>query len=392
MENFTFQALQAYNHWYPSSRVTARTVGTLPCGHKGLVGAPMCKTCADALISQAVLDDHQYGKFIEDLVVSYTKENRSDTHVSENGVYPVTTPLPSFAVAFLNHLVDTNHAQGTQAVYAGVLALFFAFLSSDPANYTLEEFSMIKLQRIEEFLSYCRKKRMNGTASLAHKQSTIKSLYRYLIRVELLTVDITEKLDNLYVPENLPKALTPEDVTRLATELESSKRYKWTRERDRAIVFTLIGTGLRVSELCNLNMADLDFGRGLLTIISSSGGEETAPFGGDVEQAIRAYLDHERPRYEPRQHSPALFLSIRGSRLSVDAVQVLVVNALEAIGIHGFNTDKLRSTAASLLLRETGDLDLVQGFLRHKDPKTTLRYSTFLQEELKRATNKIHFK
>lgn len=390
MENFTFQALQAYNHWYPPSRVVARTVGTLPCGHKGIMGAPMCKTCADALISQALGDERQYA-FINDLIDSYTKQNSTNSSASDTAS-SISFPLPSFAEAFLSHLGDTNYSEGTQSVYAGVLALFFAFLSSDPANYTLEEFSQVKVQRLEEFFSYCRKKRKNEPASLAHKQSTIKSLYRYLNRIDLLPVDITEKLDTLYVQEKLPKALTPEEVTRLAQELSSGTRYKWTRERDRAIVFTLIGTGLRVSELCNLNLVDIDFVRGLLHIINKRGGEEYVSFGEDIELALRAYIEHERPRYESKKHSPSLFLSMRGTRISVDAVQVLVVNALESIGIYGFNTERLRSTAAALLIRETGDLDLVQGFMRHKDPKTTSRYSTLLQDELKRVANQIHIK
>ena len=71
---------------------------------------------------------------------------------------------------------------------------------------------------------------------------------------------------------------------------------------------------------------------------------------------------------------------------------MLVVNALEAIGIHGFTTHKLRSTAGTLLLRETGDLALVQDFMRHKDSKTTKRYNIIVQEELRRAANRIHLK
>lgn len=392
MENFTFQALQAYNYWYSPSPTAVRTVGTLSCGHVGILGAPMCKSCADALISQSLVDEDQYGKLIDELVVAYVKEDREDSHLAGLSSLPVTGPLPAFAEAFLNHLSNTNHSSGTLAVYAGVLGLFFAYLSPDPTHYTLEELANTNHQRIEAFLIHCRKHRGNGPASLAHKQSAIKSLYRYLIREDMLIVDVTEKLDPINVQEKLLKALKPDEVARLAEELESDKRYKWTRERDRAIVFTFIGTGLRVSELCHLNLSDIDFERGLLRIVGKGGDEANAPFGEDVEQALHAYIDLERPRYESKQHSPALFLSIRGSRLSVDAVQILVVNALEAIGIHGFTTHKLRSTAGTMLLRETGDIALVQDFLRHKDSKTTRRYTTILQEELRRAANQIHIK
>ena len=392
MENFTFQALQAYNYWYPRSHVAVQNFGCLPCGHEGILGAPMCKSCADALITQSLVDEDQYGKLIDDLVVAYGKEDLKDLQSPGNGTFPVTGPIPSFAEAFLNHLAKTNHSAGTLAVYAGVLGLFFSYLSPDPTHYTIEELSKINHQRIEAFLGYCRKKRGNGPASLAHKQSAIKSLYRYLIREDMLILDVTDKLDSIYVQEKSPQSLDPEQIARLAEELESDKRYKWTQMRDRAIVFTFIGTGLRVSELCNLSLSDIDFKNGLLYIVGNGGNEAIAPFGEDVEQALHAYIELERPRYEPKQHSPALFLSIRGTRLSVDAVQVLVVNALEAIGIHGFTTHKLRSTTATMLLRETGDVALVQDFLRHKDPKTTHRYTTIFQEELKRAANRIHIK
>lgn len=393
MENFTFEVLQAYNYWYPPSHIV-QTIGSLSCGHVGILGAPMCKACADTLIGQSLVDEDQYKKLIDDLVIAFFKEDRVSSHLADHRALltTITSPLPPFAEAFLSHLSTTNHSSGTLAVYAGVLGLFFAYLSPDPRNYTLEELAKTKHVHIEAFLNHCRKNRGNGPASLAHKQSAIKSLYRYLIREDMLAVDVTDKLDSINVRETLPKALEPDEVKRLVEELESDKRYKWTRERDRAIVFTFLGTGLRVSELCHLDITDVDFGRGLLHIVGKDVNEAKAPFGEDVEQALHAYIDLERPRYETKQHSPALFLSIRGSRLSVDAVQMLVVNALEAIGIQGFTTHKLRSTAGTLLLRETGDLALVQDFMRHKDPKTTKRYKNILQEELIRAANQIHIK
>lgn len=389
MEDLTLDVLKAYNYWYPPARIPLQRYGTLPCGHRGVIGAPMCRTCADALITQSHTDTKLFTKFLNELVTSYVEANQRGPELVDFNEFPGTPPLPSFAEEFLTYLNYTNHAEGTVTVYAGVLGLFFAYLSNDPANYTLEELSKIDLNKIETFLTHCKDRRKNKPASLAHKRAAIKSLFRYLIHKEKLTLDPTEKLDAIFVQEKLPQALEPDDVSKLADELKSGKRYKWTKERDRAIVFTVLGTGLKVSELCNLNLIDVDFQHGLLKIGSKNGLETNVPFGEDVEKALQSYIKVERPKYEAKLQSPALFLSIRGTRISVDAVQVLVVNSLKSIGVQGFNTHKLRTTAAALLLRETGDLDLVQDFLRHKDPNRAMRYSAILQDGLRTAAKQI---
>lgn len=320
-------------------------------------------------------------------------------------------PLPPFARDFINHLAVTNKSKSTQTAYTYELCTFFRYLCGSLPGFPvsspdieLTDLARVGHRHIEAYLSWATAERGNGPRALARKQAVIRSLYRYLLREEMIPKDITIKLDPININQKLPKALEPNEIADLTDALETGsglsagqlKYHAYTEKRDYAIVLTLIGTGLRLSELCGLNISKTNLGKGYFEILRKGNKETVIYFNGDVAQALEDYLLKERPRYV-RQETDALFLSMQGKRLSKRAVQNLIskyMTLLKTLGhnTEGFSVHKMRSTFATLLLRETDNLAIVQDALGHADPRTTRIYAKVLDEQLKQAANLIKFK
>lgn len=328
----------------------------------------------------------------------------------EDNIYSSTT-LPQFAQDFINHLAVINKSKNTQYAYTNELRLFFHFLCnsipafpSSPEGISLLLMETIRHRDIEAYLSWASIKRNNGVRALARKQAAIKSLYRYLLREDMISKDVTIKLDPINVNQKLPKALEPNQIADLTDVLEKGtgltkkqlKYHTYIEKRDYAIALTLIGTGLRLSELCDLNLQTTNLTKSCFEVIRKGNRETIVYFNTEINEALTNYLQDERPRYA-QSNSEALFLSMQGKRISPRAVQNLITKYMAILKTMGHNTDgfsahKMRSTFATLLLRETDNLAIVQDALGHSDPRTTRIYAKVLDEQLKRAADLIKFK
>ena len=320
--------------------------------------------------------------------------------------------LPSFARKYINHLAVTNRSETTRRAYVYELRSFFNYLCNEPeykypdtpSAITLDQFSMITHIEIEAYLSYAKTKGENEHKALSRKQAVIKSFYKYLVRKDFLGTDVTLKLDSIEIDRNLPKALEPNEVADLTELLDDGigltkdqlKYYKYTRKRDRAIVLTLIVTGMRLSELCSVNLEDINYNSLSIAIVGKGNKKANVYFNNYVKGLLKEYIEIERTRYD-KTGTNALFLSMQCKRIGRTSVEDIVKKYMKLLASLGhntadFSTHKLRSTTATLLLRETDNLALVQDYLRHSDPRTTRQYAKILDEQLKRAASMIKFK
>ncbi|HHY26005.1 MAG TPA: tyrosine-type recombinase/integrase [Desulfitobacterium dehalogenans] len=320
-------------------------------------------------------------------------------------------PLPSYAFTYINHLGVINRSPHTQKAYAQELFLFLQFICNckpdfppSPSSLTIEHIQQIQHTDIEAYLNWARTHRKNGVRALARKQAAIKSFYRYLLREDFISKDITIKLNPIAQNQKAPKALEPEQIADLVDIIETGtglsegqlKYHLYTEKRDYAIFLTFIGTGLRLSELYGLNLQSIDFNKGCFFVIRKGNKETNIYFNAEVATAIQDYIKNERPRYVIQQ-TDALFLSIQGNRMSKRAIQDLIKKYMAILQNFGHNTEsfsahKLRSTFATLLLRETENLAIVQDALGHSDPRTTRIYAKVLDEQLRRAADHIKFR
>jgi site-specific recombinase XerD len=225
------------------------------------------------------------------------------------------------------------------------------------------------------FRQYLAALEAEGTArgSVARKVSTIHGFYRRLAEDGVLARDPLHGVRPPKQGRRLPKVLPEDDVQSL---LESSEGDRPAVLRDRAILELLYATGVRVSELVGLNVADVDLDEGHLRVTGKGHKQRLALFGAPAARALRAYLRSGRPALAGNRAEPALFLNRGGGRLSVRAVQLLVRRAGAAAGITApTHPHLLRHTFATHMLDGGADVRVVQELLGHARATTTQIYT-----------------
>jgi integrase/recombinase XerC len=161
--------------------------------------------------------------------------------------------------------------------------------------------------------------------------------------------------------------------------------------RDLAIVELLYATGIRVSELCGLDIDDVDMDRRVLRVVGKGDKERTVPFGIPAQRAVREWLVEGRPDMATARSPSALLIGVRGGRLQPASVRRIVHEALEAVpGAPDLGPHGLRHTAATHLLEGGADLRSVQELLGHATLATTQLYTHVTVERLRAVHDQAH--
>ena len=223
--------------------------------------------------------------------------------------------------------------------------------------------------------------RGNSRASAARRLAAIRTFARYLVREEQLAADPTGMVGAPRKETTLPAHLTAPDIDRL---LEAPDVATVAGRRDAAILELFYASGLRLSELVALDLADVNLGGRVVRVTGKGGKERLVPFHQAAGRALRAMLaDHAglpRPARRPggrhqRVRDP-LFLSLRGARLTTRSVDRIVRRYVrEAAIAQGISPHALRHTFATHLLQAGADLRAIQELLGHARLSTTQRYT-----------------
>ncbi|MEO0108395.1 MAG: tyrosine recombinase XerC, partial [candidate division WOR-3 bacterium] len=218
--------------------------------------------------------------------------------------------------------------------------------------------------------------------SCARKLSCVRSLYSFLKREGLVTTNPTREVKTPKAEQRLPGFLTQYQAAQAMAVPGDSE----AALRDRAILEMLYGSGLRVSELVGLNQTDIDRERGLLRVIGKGGKERLAPFGRLALRALDEYLARRQ-----RQPHPAVFLNLKGQRLSRRSVCTIVRRQLERVAeVSRTNPHILRHSFATHLLERGADLRAVQELLGHSSVATTQHYTHLTVERLRVIYDRTH--
>ena len=296
-------------------------------------------------------------------------------------------PLSADAEEFLSYLaVEKGRSPNSVAAYRHDLAGYEGFL----------EARGIQLGAVTEQLlvDYGRLLELQGLRPSTRKRSVvaIRGLHRFLVDERGASVDPTEDLATPRVPSGVPKALSEEEVTRLLAAPRGSGP---NVPRDRAVLELLYATGLRISELCGLDLSDLDRSDGLVRAFGKGSKERVVPVGRFALDAVDRWLTATRPRYaalaRSRRDADALFLSARGRRLTRQAAWEIVHAAAVQAGLAEKVTPHvIRHTFATHLLDHGADIRVVQELLGHASIATTQVYTKVSNEHLRRAYAAAH--
>jgi integrase/recombinase XerC len=160
--------------------------------------------------------------------------------------------------------------------------------------------------------------------------------------------------------------------------------------RDRAVLELLYATGVRVSELCGLDRADLDEARRVVRVFGKGAKERAVPYGVPAQRALDDWLRHGRPQLATPASGDALFLGVKGGRLQQTVVRRIVDAAARAAGLPHTSPHDLRHSAATHLLDGGADLRAVQDLLGHASLSSTQIYTHVSTERLRAAFKQAH--
>ena len=211
-------------------------------------------------------------------------------------------------------------------------------------------------------------------SSQARKLAALKSLYRYLLSSGVVSSDPTAGLDGARVKKRLPQTLSRAQVERVLQEAARGRAPE--NLRDRAMLEALYATGMRVSELAALELADVDQAEETITLARNGAGERRVPLRGRALAAVEDYLAAGRARLKPSADEPALFLNHRGARLTRQGFWLIVKTYARRAGIKAHITPHtLRHSFAEHRLRADGNVRQVQQMLGHASLATTQIYA-----------------
>lgn len=261
--------------------------------------------------------------------------------------------------------------------------------SIDITRVDLEFVGSINADDIYKFLFYAGSDRQNGWAAKARKLTAIKSFYKYLVnKRHLLEKNPAANIDAPKKKKTLPKFLSVEESLALLNAIASDTESK-TLKRDYAITTLFLNCGMRLSELCGIDMRDMDSDLRSLRVMGKGSKERIVYLNAACRDAVSDYLAVRNKGFdETTAATPALFLSSRGQRISNKTVQWMINKYLKRAGLEskGYSVHKLRHTAATLMYR-TGKVDVrvLKDILGHEQLNTTQIYTHISDSSMERA-------
>jgi len=246
----------------------------------------------------------------------------------------------------------------------------------------------VELKHLEEFLVWINKTGLSAT-SQARIISGIRAFYKYLLIEDIINHDPTELLEAPQTGRKLPDTLSKEEVEKIINAIDLSKP---EGERNKAIIETLYGCGLRVSELTNLTISNLHFDMGFIKVIGKGNKERWIPVGRQAVNQITNYMDYKRPLIDAKKSSEdILFLNRRGNKLSRVMIFHIIRNLAERAGIRKtISPHTMRHSFATHLVEGGADLRAVQEMLGHESINTTEIYTHLDRRFLKETIEKFH--
>ena len=244
---------------------------------------------------------------------------------------------------------------------------------------------VVKAAQIEKYVGQLRANE-RAPKSIARQFAAIRMFHRFMLDEGLRSDNPTTFIDGVKVPSGIPKALSEQEVELL---LNAVTGVDSLAVRDRALLEFLYATGARVSEACGLSMSDVDMESNVARVFGKGSKERIVPFGRHAKEALEAWLGAGgRPMLCPQQwakrdHADAVFLGVRGTRLSRQAAWGIVRKYAMLAGIKSeLSPHVLRHSCATHMLVHGADLRIVQELLGHASVSTTQVYTKVDNEVL----------
>lgn len=332
----------------------------------------------------------------------------------------ILSELPDMVRGFVRSIASST-TDLTRLAYVSDLRQFFfclcercaPFRGKKPSEVTCDDLMDVTLEHLEIFQEYLRRYErpdyegestdesiilMNQNISISRKLTSVRTFFKYLYKHDLISANITEKVQ---MPKRTEKPiiyLERDEIDRMYDAVNNgdglSKRQKAyaknTRIRDRAIIGMLIGTGIRSSELIGLDIDDIDLDNSSFMVTRKGNKQQILYFNDQVRDVLADYLVIRKEITPCEGSEYALFLSLQRKRLARMTLYDLVKKyAQVGAPLKQVSPHKMRSTFGTTLYKETGDIYLVATTLGHSDINTTKKHYAAEDEERRKMASKM---
>ncbi len=284
---------------------------------------------------------------------------------------------------FVNFLErDKRLSVNTLQSYRRDIEQYFSYLQ----EINLQNISNSNKTTVIAYLLYLQKKG-RATSTISRNLASIRSFYQYISKNKLIDHDPTAELESPKVEKKLPQILSPEEVELL---LEQPQCVDLKGYRDKAMLELLYATGIRVSELIQLDVSDLNIEMSYIRCNKGSK-ERIIPIGSMAVNALKEYLSKSRPLLIQNPEEPALFVNINGSRLTRQGFWKIIKQYKNQAQINkDITPHTLRHSFAAHLLENGADLRSIQEMLGHSDISSTQIYAQIAKNRIKDIYKKTH--
>ena len=289
--------------------------------------------------------------------------------------------------AYQEHLILVrNLSDNSVKGYISDLESFIAYLTS----LGIDEMKDVDLRSLRGWLSSLSER---GVArnTLARRIVSIRAFTYWAASNGWIAEDVGQQLVLPKTQRGLPEVLdiSEAEIVLASMEQKFGEEPNPMNSRNLAMIEVLYSSGIRISELCGLDLSSIDYVRGTLRVIGKGDKERTVPLGEPALDSLRSYIEKYRGELVRELSGSAVFLGARGKRIDSRTARDVVYEATSAVGLH-MGPHGLRHSAATHLLEGGADLRIVQEILGHSSLQTTQIYTHVSPERLQRAYKSAH--
>ena len=280
---------------------------------------------------------------------------------------------------FCNYLlIDKHYSNNTIESYKRDLTKFYVYIDKDLKKVSKDD--------IKDYLKHLYDDKMNER-SIARNISTLKTFYKFLNISKIINNNPVDSISSPKLGKKLPNTLSEEDINKLL-DIKLIDNYSY---RNKAMLELMYATGLRVSELVNLKVYDVNLEEAIVKTMGKGSKERIIPIGDYALSALKIYINDYRSSLFKREVNDYLFLNNHGMKMTRQGFFKIIKKLASEQGIKkDFSPHTLRHSFATHLLSHGADLRIIQELLGHSDVSTTQIYTHVSNEELEDTFKKYH--
>lgn len=291
------------------------------------------------------------------------------------------TDIRPYIKDFENYLyIDKKYSENTIDSYKRTLKKFCDYI------YSKNEQTIITKDTIIDFLKYLNEQKMDSK-TIAHYMSVLRSFFKYLMIEKVITHNPMEKIESPKIKRSIPNALNFKEIDMLLNiKLNTNFDY-----RNKAMIELMYSSGLRVSELINLRLNDIDLNMAIIRVYGKGSKERIVPIGEYACDALKVYINEYRPSLLIKGNNDYLFINNHGTKMTRQGFFKTLKKIAKENGIKtDFSPHTLRHSFATHMLEYGADLRSIQELLGHSNISTTQIYTHISKEKIKKDYKDFH--